>query len=391
MFEKIVLRRSESGPPVSVGELAEALLYYQNVHMILDYSSLFGLVQVIGMPLLLELLNRPNVSAVYCHESLGTHTETVGGMQYHSFIAFSLGAGPPNFAKVVEEVLVRNGHTKKDAGKLTEKFCRKVPFKKLESNYFLPGGITKAATKDIFETEFAHNAVKEILKSTYGAEDQSGNVRFHVVSSVNSFLVSTSIDVDKINSLRLASNTSMEAVTIAHLINEILMARADMAFASHYGGDFRTSDVGSNIVRLRCDELLHRAGMNLRELNQFQEIVLPNSPSLKEVINGKEKTFEDFLVLLDKADRFHKWIGGINPDVAVVSSYLEEVVSEGWVNKLPSKILRYVIGGVAGAIANPLVGLGVAAADTFLLDKLIGGWKPSHFIDKQLKPFVAGR
>ena len=40
MFEKIILRRSDKGPGLTAGELAEALLFYQNVHIVLDFSSL---------------------------------------------------------------------------------------------------------------------------------------------------------------------------------------------------------------------------------------------------------------------------------------------------------------------------------------------------------------
>ena len=61
MFEKIILRRSDKGPALSAGELAEALLFYQNVHIVLDYSSLRGLINQIGMPSIVSLLSRPNV------------------------------------------------------------------------------------------------------------------------------------------------------------------------------------------------------------------------------------------------------------------------------------------------------------------------------------------
>jgi len=87
MFEKIVLRRSEAGPVLSIGELAEALLFYQNVHIILDHSSFIEFVSSIGMPRLLSLLSKPNVSDVYCEETLGTRTETRGRVQFHSFVA----------------------------------------------------------------------------------------------------------------------------------------------------------------------------------------------------------------------------------------------------------------------------------------------------------------
>ncbi len=76
MFEKIVLRRSDKGLALSAGELAEALLFYQNVHIILDYGSLSGLISQIGMPAIVSLVSRPNVSAIYC--------EGLPGCQDHS-------------------------------------------------------------------------------------------------------------------------------------------------------------------------------------------------------------------------------------------------------------------------------------------------------------------
>ena len=89
MFEKIVLRCSDKGPALTAGELAEALLFYQNVHLVLDFGSLNGLISQIGMPTLVSLLTRPNISAVYCENSLATHTETKNNIATHSFIAYS--------------------------------------------------------------------------------------------------------------------------------------------------------------------------------------------------------------------------------------------------------------------------------------------------------------
>jgi len=48
--------------------------------------------------------------------------------------------------------------------------------------------------------------------------------------------------------------------------------------------------------------------------------------------------------------------------------------------------MRYVLGLVLGQF--PVVGEVYSAADTFLLDKLGNGWRPSHFVDTKLKPFL---
>lgn len=89
MFEKIVVRRSSDGPALTIGELAEAMLFYQNVHVVLDYGSLNGFLQTLGPAELLEVVSRPNVSAVYVEEMLGTQTENFGVTPRYSFQALT--------------------------------------------------------------------------------------------------------------------------------------------------------------------------------------------------------------------------------------------------------------------------------------------------------------
>jgi hypothetical protein len=97
----------------------------------------------------------------------------------------------------------------------------------------------------------------------------------------------------------------------------------------------------------------------------------------------------------------------MGPDANLVAEYFKEVRKEGWISKLPAKGIRYVVGlGVGGAAAaaataavGPAIGSAIgatvgtvasaawSAADTFLLDKL-KGWRPNHFVDGKLKPFL---
>jgi hypothetical protein len=68
-----------------------------------------------------------------------------------------------------------------------------------------------------------------------------------------------------------------------------------------------------------------------------------------------------------------------------------------WAERLPSKTARWAIFTAAGTVASlaltPLVGtavgLGLTAADTFLVDKLIKGWKPNQFVNGPLREFLA--
>jgi hypothetical protein len=98
------------------------------------------------------------------------------------------------------------------------------------------------------------------------------------------------------------------------------------------------------------------------------------------------RSFSDFESLLDKAERFREQIAGVNPDGNLVADYFKEVSKEGWISSLPAKTFRYVVGLGVG-LASPLAGAALSAVDLFLLDKL-KGWRPNHFVDDKLKPFL---
>ena len=143
----------------------------------------------------------------------------------------------------------------------------------------------------------------------------------------------------------------------------------------------------TQVIRLKHQELLRRIGIDKTELREFQEIVIDQAPSLREVLNRGERTFSEFLKVLDKSQKFREWTRGVNPDEKLVKAYFRDVASEGWISNLPSKVVRYVLGSVATAVA-PVAGAVGSFADTLVTERILGGWRPSHFIEKKLKPFL---
>jgi hypothetical protein len=81
------------------------------------------------------------------------------------------------------------------------------------------------------------------------------------------------------------------------------------------------------------------------------------------------------------------------PDTNLLRAYYQETVKESWVEKLPAKSTRWgIFTGIGlGLDALGAGGLGTATAtalsavDAFVLDKLIKGWKPHQFVEKDLK------
>jgi len=51
--------------------------------------------------------------------------------------------------------------------------------------------------------------------------------------------------------------------------------------------------------------------------------------------------------------------------------------------------IRYLLALTADA-ANPVAGFVAGLADNFLIEKLLSGWRPSHFVNDRLVPFLTG-
>jgi hypothetical protein len=395
MFEHVVLRRDAGGLPTSAGQLAEAMLYYQKVHLVIDGTTLINFIDQLGTSRLLSILSRADVSAVYCEEILATQTESSGVSQAHNFVALNLFGheGVGSFRSAPERLqfqVERRGVSRTEARRFTSEFLKRVPVRKISGNHFLPGGIPEAAKRDLLDDMYVRQAVRNSVALMPGGYLAADDFKFEVVNSELGHFVFTDLDFESINRRRAALIPAVEPLTVAYLLTSILDARADLALASFYGGDFVTSNVTSAIIQVRYGELLRRSKANVDSRGQFKEVVLPDSPSLAEIIDSGERTFDEFLTLLDRASRFKDWLKAVNPDENLIRTYMRDISSEGWIQRLPAKSLRYMLTLGLDAF-NPAVGLAAGFIDNFVVEKLLSGWRPNHFVSKKLVPFMNPR
>lgn len=334
------------------------------------------------------------MSAVFCEETIGTFTDKVGVTEFHDFAAATFtahekGQLPTPYDRIALQ-LERKGFAPKDARKFSLWFVGKVVVRKLSGDHFVKGGITEAARSDLADSAYMQIAIRHaVIHADDQYFDKNEPLRFELIRSHNGACAFTNIDFGKINAYRDAKVPPQDAVTMANLLTTILEARADLAMASHYGCDFMTSEVASTLIRLRCAELLQSAKEHVDSQQEFVDIILPDAPSLAECIDSGERSFDEFIQLLSSARRFKNWISSVNVDENLVSAYIKAITSEGQIQGIKGKTLRYALTTGAG-FANPVAGVLTSLADTFLVEKLLGGWRPNHFVAKRLDPFVRG-
>lgn len=392
MFESIVLNRSIEGPSITIGEIAEALLFYQSVHIVMDTSTLLGLIRKIGTHNVIKLISHPDVKTTYIEEFLGVYTESdKADIEYMLLTAYMSGGESTgelkSWKKRLEYRIIREGFTKREVENFIDRFKKNITVKKLTSDHFIEGGIITAANKDLHDELYISSAASAIIDSLLPGYVSSGNIFYKVSPKNNRFRVSTNIDFNKINEFQNKKTKENENFTPANIAAGILSASCGLILAAHYGGDFYTSSTESKIIQIKNNQILSRANANRKDINDFYEIALSNCPNISAVLNSGDRTFDEFLELLTRAKKFKKWLKGKSPDQILLSDYINDITSKGWLSNGPGKVLRYVTSTTLG-FTGPLTGIAVSAFDTFFLDKMCSGWKPNQFISDKLKPFL---
>jgi len=130
-------------------------------------------------------------------------------------------------------------------------------------------------------------------------------------------------------------------------------------------------------------------------MDVFQEEAISELPDIRDAINSGMRTFADVVPLVRAAEKFKDWLAKIDDKRPVTVEYCREVARLDWADKLPPKSIRWLIfwalgisTGALGPLEAAAASGALGAADYFLLDRLLRGWKPNQFVEGPLKKFL---
>lgn len=411
MFDFIVFRRTGRQKILDPGLLAETLLFYQKVHIVFDAGSLREFIKTIGLDLLTELLGRKGVTASFQRDITGVITNSPGGIALHNCAIFRVSGDQENkrFSDIgyVSSVVKRELGNAASTKRRIRKFTEKISFSPLPENGQGVDDILGESANDLREESFVRSCVENIVSnSAPGLELPPGWIfRVHFVGTVYGnqpqFAIETNLNFDKLNTYyHQYVPPSHSSLTPAHLVAYIVGAREAEYISSKHLSELIIDPVTSSVMRLKYLQLLKKRERQCLEIDLFQNMIFSDGRAIREAINSGEKSFREFLDILDKSLKFKAFLASQNPELGLFQSYYAELKKENWVDKLPSKATRIVLANGLGAAAEGLfptggvsllLGLGYSAFDSFLLDKLLKGWRPNQFIDVELVPFVSGK
>jgi len=393
MFESICIKRQDdfTGNPIDLGFLAEALLFYQHVHIVADGSILKFLLRACGTDVLLELLQAGTLTMTYLENGTGVRTYDRGTpRERHDFITWEHpGSALQNVApQTLQELTGKLGKGRR----LAQKFLSLIkPVRFLQA-------ASEDAVSDLQDFEYVRTAISALLTHFVPEYSQPSPLVFEVAHDGPFFKLITNIDFDLVNVFYNSRVPPTQNSLSGPLLLGVLVAsREDVRSASDIAADLAVPPSHSIVARCKFDEVIRKRTQSQQVICQFQDFALKDGRSIAEAVNGGSRNMADVLQLMDKARKFKEWIKNQPEDTTLREEYCKELMKLDWADHLPAKSIRWALFTTAattiGLLAHPLVGVvaGVtlSASDAFLVDQLIKGWRPNHFVQGPLRDFIS--
>jgi hypothetical protein len=391
MFETAVIRPHGSGVEnVNGGILAETLIFYDKIHVMADRGLLNGLLGVIPPEDFLNLIKSKRISFSYSKSLHAIYSHKASAFEEHKFVSISINKNAQG-KRITKYDEIRSAVTSRIGfGRASKKIVDGL----IERTEFVDRGFQANQSLDIAHAELDNDeylsaAVRTLIQLLVPTYQLPEKWEFRPLYIADSFTVATNLNFDDINEeYHKYVPPTHSSITPAFLLSHLLSARMDAAMAAEYLSEIITKDEVSALIRLKLAALIGKREKSIKQIDIFQETVLHDCRKIREAIDSGERTFSEFLQVLEKASRFKKWLANQNPDANLLTEYYRSVTADGPMDSLPAKTIRYVTTTLSGLL-SPIAGLAFAGIDEFLVGRLFQGWRPNHFIEGPLKRFAS--
>lgn len=387
MFNRIcVPPKDPERSQFDLGLLAEALIFYQEVHLILGASSLQGLITQLGPDLVLDLIADDYLHIHYTDQMIGAIAAGHGGPQPLYDVGI-ISAKVHDLESVAQKAFISATGKSGRGRRLATRFCRKA------QKIIYPTKVTQDITSDM-----QHGVhIEEFMRRRIARKQPNLKVRLDELKYRFSLIPGKGYQLESdFHTNEVRTDDMPELFDPATILSYYGTTVADMSLWAQLQTEAALTPIQADVLTARIDNLITSWTSAENKISSFQDFVFDSAHAVKETINSGNRTFRDLLPVLAKARKFSEWISNQEADVNLLKAYHKEVTAETWVDKLPAKSVRWSLftGAGLGLDALGAGGLGTAAGvalgalDTFVIDKVLKGWKPNHFIEGDLKEFV---
>jgi hypothetical protein len=380
-------RKLDADRPLDLGALGEAMLFYGEVRLISNRAVLTQLIRDLSIADLFTSLSEGYLRITYVDGGFGVLTENTG-TPFERYRPITYQSDVLDFDAAADLAFTEKTGSDSKGRKLRRKLSPFVQFHRWD------GDVVDAVKQDLARPDFVNSSANAVVAAA--APDVHNLARTFRIEPDGDFLrVTTDIDFVKVNSsFHQRVSPGVTSIAPAQILAEIVEGRAQLQYAAEYEGEISTDVMTTQILQLKCEEVIGRSSGSQKKIDLFQDRALEGR-AVRESINSGQRSFADLLTVIGKGRRFRDWVASREDDRDLLDAYYQEVTRLSWVDRLPVKSVRWAVFGSTGIAlaeagvpqAGPIA-MGIGAFDALLLDRLARGWRPNQFVENKLTRFV---
>lgn len=394
LFQKISIqqqRTTDAENPLDLSFLAEAMLFYGSVEVVTNRVSLRQLIREIGAEVLLEFIDRGYVELKVERNFTGVITKNTGTpTEAHAPTVFQIER--QELLDVLRPVVIASLGREGRGRRLALRFLSRI------SNAPIDEQLATRFGADLTTPGYLEESARLALQLALPGTPIPDGLRFEALPlGDNHFRIETNLNFDALNdAYHRRVSAAHSSLSSAHLLGQLLQARKILEDAARNEVELAVASDYAALIGLRISSALRQRARSAKEIETFQDLIFDDGRTLGAVFASKERTFRDLLPILDQASKFRAWLREREVTSTLVRDYFRAVTEKSWIDKLPSKILRWSVFTGAGLAldATGAGGIGTAGgimisvADAFFVERILRGWRPNQFVEESLKDFV---
>lgn len=390
MFERICMTpQYPATTSFDIGSIGEALIFYGEVILIVQYGSLEGLIKQFKPETLLRYLEHGRLKVKYRKHMIGT----VSQGENTPFARYDFGlisSEEHNLEEAAHDLFIKVTGKTGRGRRLANKFLRFVEPISYGSD------ITSQIVDEVRNYPYISEYIsRRLRKSLPTGLQQKPIFQFGPVVQGEGFPLATNINFDYLNRLELSDEALKKPSRILFNYGATI---ADLSLWSELGTEVAVNENQADVLQPRFDILLNKLKRSEEMISSFQDVCFNNGNAIRQVINSGARSLDDLYPIVERSNDFSNWLRQREPDDNLIHSYYKEITADSWIERLPAKPIRWAfftglgitIDSLGGGGIGTLAGCALSAFDYFLLDRLVRGWKPNQFIHRELEKFTNG-
>lgn len=391
MFDSIVFKNTIGpGPLIDIGALAEALLFYGRVAIVGNSGTIKDLLARIPPFVLLSLMRDKRIEIHYLADQVGVSSvEMSNGRSLKSLVRIS---SPDHTIEKIGPTAFRaataaTGQSRIGASQFTTLLR---PFDHYE---FDQVSVLNALSDNISTTA----SVEALIRSICPQYAIGTDFRFNLERENNGFYVDTNINFIQLNEqYHKVVPVEHSSITDAYIVSLLQGAYEATYFAGALNSEVAVHPIERAVQAKAIEAVVRRHKNSASQIESFIELTLTDGRAIREAVNSGAVSFTSVVKLLDSADKFRHWLREQPAEASLVQAYYHEAIKDSWADRLPAKSVRWSFFTSIGLGLDALgagglgtaAGVAIGAVDTFLMDKLIKGWKPHQFVESELAELI---